>query len=66
MLVAGDISVDGTKILLRQAHSEGRNYAFSFPNYCLLIVIFHCHHKHDFSDTSGGGGTDVLMAYRLE
>ena len=23
MLVAGDISVDGTKILLRRAHSEG-------------------------------------------
>ena len=23
MLVAGDISIDGTKILLRKAHSEG-------------------------------------------
>ena len=38
MLVAGDISIDGTKILLRQAHSEGRNYAFFLRNYCLLII----------------------------
>ena len=26
MLVAGDISVDGTKILLRRAHSEGNTF----------------------------------------
>ena len=43
MLVAGDISIDGTKILLRQAHSQGRNYVFLTKS---LIIIFRCYHKH--------------------
>ena len=39
MLVAGDISLDGTKILLRRAKSEGKKLFLGNAN-CLRNTVF--------------------------